>query len=263
MPVENGVGYGNLTSLKIEHLSRIMSMHLAVTAAVLRKYPRFGRQYRYLDLTAGKGQTPDGLIGSPLVFLQQTNMVEFPKPIQMDLIECNEQNLHELKMAVDNLKIVDNNVRTVNFHHGNYEDIVHTLISGQDKAEFGLIFADPSGDMPNFDTLRQLAKSRPHMEILIYVSTTNIKRVFHLTEKLLSDYMKDVGKKYWLVRKPVSWDNHKWTFLLGSNTDIFKNYRRIGFLRIESNEAQDFFPILNFSTQQRIQKWQPSLFDES
>ena len=31
MPIENGVGYGEYTGVKIEHLSKIMAMHMAIT----------------------------------------------------------------------------------------------------------------------------------------------------------------------------------------------------------------------------------------
>lgn len=267
MPIENGVGYGDLTQLKIEHLSRIMAMHWAVTKAVLNKHTAFKQRYRYIDLTSGKGRTPDGLLGSPLVFLDQLKSDGFSKPFQADFIECNEQNMRELQAAIDNFGLTSSGIlQNIQFHQGDYEQVVPRLIRGLDKKELGLVFVDPSGDAPNFDVLKQLAELRPRMEILIYVSTTNIKRVHHLTDKLLSDHMKTVGKTYWLIRKPIPWDSHKWTFLLGSNTDIFKNYRRIDFLRIESDEAQDFFPFLNLTTQQRIQRIQPGLpgiLDES
>ena len=72
-----------------------------------------------------------------------------------------------------------------------------------------------------------------------------------------------VGKQHWLIRKPISWDTHKWTFLLGSNKDIFKDYKKIDFFRINSTEAQNFFPKLNLSEKQRQVLAQPPLFDLS
>jgi hypothetical protein len=37
MPIENGVGYGEYTGVKIEHLSKILVMHMAITQAVLKR----------------------------------------------------------------------------------------------------------------------------------------------------------------------------------------------------------------------------------
>jgi hypothetical protein len=102
-----------------------------------------------------------------------------------------------------------------------------------------------------------IAKMRPRMEILLYIPTTNVKRQ---RGKLLADYMDEMRKKYWLVRKPFSWDKLKWTFLLGtSHPTIFKNYKGIDFVRLDSPEAQSFFPKLNLTAKQRMKQLQPEL----
>ena len=60
MPIENNVGFGKYTPFKIQHLSKILAMHMAITQGVLKKTPYFRQVYRYIDLTAGRGKTPDG-----------------------------------------------------------------------------------------------------------------------------------------------------------------------------------------------------------
>lgn len=263
MPITDGVGEGELTPLKINHLAKIFGMHLAVTQAVLNKNLYYQQQYRYIDLTAGKGVSPTGLQGSPLVFIEQAESDKFKKAYRADLIEQNDKNLHELRKKVHDL--AHNNhwqiANKIYFHLGGYEQTIPNILTHTNNKELGLAFVDPSGSTPDFDTLRHIAENRPRMEILIYLSTTNLKREYQYTNKLLSDYMTSLDKKHWLIRKPISWDSHKWTFLLASNSNIFKDYKSVGFLRWESEEAQQIFPMLNLSAKQRMKKLQPSLFD--
>ncbi len=255
MPKEDGVGYGELTPYKIEHLGDILAMHLAVTSAVVLKNHKkynYKKSYRYVDLTSGKGFSPDRkILGSPLVFLRNAES-KLQIPYRADFIEKIEKNFIELKSNVAN-EIAKNKWGNpnVHFHFGKYQTLARSLLANRNLKEFGLIFVDPSGNAPDFDAIKNICALRPKMEILIYVSSTSIKRIHQHTNKLLSDYMQDIGKKYWLVRKPISWDQNKWTFLMGSNSDIFKDYKKINFLRLDSPEAQVFFPKLNLSEKQR------------
>ena len=145
----------------------------------------------------------------------------------------------------------------VHFHNSEYQDSLPKLLPSGNSKELGLLFVDHSGDLPNFDAIKYVTKMRPRMEVLIYVPARTIKRLYHLTGKSLLDYMAEIGKKNWLIRKPVKWDNMEWTFLLGSNTNIFKDYKDIDFYRLTSKEAQYFFPKLNLTSKQRMAKMQP------
>jgi three-Cys-motif partner protein len=260
MPKIDNVGYGELTPIKIDHLSKIISMHLAVTKAVLNKNAIYTKRYRYVDLTAGKGFTPGNIKGSPLVFLEQVESPEFGIPYRADFIESEKKNLDELQSAVKNQASKNRwKCSEVHFHNGDYQKVVRSIFRDKQTNAFGLVFIDPSGDLPDFETLKFIADRRPKMELLLYLSATNIKRLFQYTDKRLSDFMAEIGKTNWLIRRPINWDSHHWTFLLGSNSKLFKDYKKIDFLRLESDEAQEFFSKLNLTAKQRQEQIQPRL----
>jgi three-Cys-motif partner protein len=264
MPKLDNVGYGKFTAHKMEILRSIFGMHLVVTQKVMIKYPTtFKQTYKYVDATSGKGYVPESLLhGSPLAFLDTVRSEKFFKKFEVNLIEKEEVNFAELQKNVSDYcqnQGVDCN-KFVNFHLGDYEDNLPKILKGIDERELGLVFIDHSGELPNFDAIKVLSALRPKMEILLYLSARNIKRLHHIMHKSLLDYMQEIGKKYWLIRKPDKLDSLEWTFLLGSNTDIFKNYKKIDFFRLESDEAQTFFPKLNLTSKERMEKLQPRLF---
>lgn len=262
MPKDEGVGHGEFTGLKIETLTSIFDMHLVITQEVLKNHKNWKQVYKYIDATAGKGFAPESTIpGSPLVFIKCVNSSKIYMPYSAHFVEQNEVNIGELKQNVyhqsklHNWKIENR----VEFYQGDYSKIVPSLLGLYDDRELGLVFIDHSGDLPNFDTISEISQMRPKMEILLYLSARNIKRLHHLKHKSLLDYMQQISKKNWLIRKPVKWDNLEWTFLLGSNTDVFKDYKKINFFRLDSDEAQNFFPKLNLTSKERMEKIQPKL----
>lgn len=253
----NGIGYGPYTGAKIDHLGKILAMHMAITQAVIKKHsPYYKPEYHYIDLTAGMGSTPDGNKGSPIVFLDKVGDPKFEIPYHADLIEHEPLHMKELKNLVLSHPMFLSDA--VHFHLGEYQAVIPDLLKAKRDKEFGLIYVDPSGDLPDFQTLAFISEMRPKMEILLNLSATNVKRQYQQTQKLLADFMNETNKKNWLIRKPFKGDNHQWTLLLGSNSDLFKPYKSIRtyFYLLDSPEGQAVFEKLNLSQEQRMEQKQ-------
>jgi len=262
MPKKDDVGFGEFTGIKMQTLASIFDMHLVITQKVLKKYLSWHQVYTYIDATSGKGIVPDtDIFGSPLTFLESVNSLDPPLPYFAHFVEQNTVNFGELQKNIGQFALINDWKIQGCFktHLGGYANVLPSILKTVNSRELGLLFVDHSGNLPDFDAISDIIRMRPKMEILLYLSARNIKRIHHLKNKSLLDYMQQVGKTNWLIRKPVKWDNLEWTFLLGSNSDIFKDYKKIDFYRLDSSEAQHFFPKLNLTSKERMEKIQPRL----
>jgi len=216
-----------------------------MTQAVLRKHSYFNQLYHYIDMTAGPGlygNNGDEFKGSPLAFMEIAKGIGLR--YRADFIEINEDNLNRLKR---NIQAANSNGDGchLHFYRDDYTEYLPKLLRNHNNKELGLFYVDPTGEMPDFDVLGIAARQRPKMEVLIHLSATNVKRQRQFTDMELADCLRAIGRSYWLIREPLG--PHQWTFLMGSNSELLKQYKSIGFYRLESRDGQAVFSRLNFT----------------
>lgn len=261
MPKIDGVGYGDFTEKKLEHFSKILEMHFAITKAVISKNANiFKPYYHYVELTSGKGFTPIGKPGSPIIFFETAHKNFNDINFFADFIDCDKKNIRELIKSIDDLSQERGwGQNNCNFHCNKYQEVIPSLFA-EKSTEFGLIFVDHSGDLPDISTIQFIADQRPKMEVLLYLSSTNIKRTVQYTGLRFINFINSIGKTHWLVRKPINHDRHKWTFILGSNAkNLFTDYKSIGFYQIESKVGKSILERINFTEREQFEAKQPRL----
>lgn len=252
MPVDNDIGYGRWTPKKLEVFSKIAAMHVEITRAVVdrHKWRRPDWTYRYIDLTAGAGLVPGSKMpGCALTMIEVLETGDEPRlNYRADLVEKDRKNYLRLQDSVqdyqDTLQAPNGFVR---YHRMAYQSAIPGLLSVGAAREFGMVFVDPSGDAPDLGALAAIADAKDKLEILIYVSAGNLKRSQHVVGLTIDDYIKGVNKKHWLVRAPQKGDEKEWTFLLGSNTDLFKDYVSIDLYRRASAKGTEALEKLNLT----------------
>lgn len=248
MPVMNGIGFGDHTLRKLEDFGTYLGIHMAICKRILHKHHWYDWRYHYFDINAGCG-IYEGLTGSPIIALAKARAGGLQ--MQAYFVEIDAENCRRLEAHVESHLSSNVAVQVINDDHAAF---LHSFIhEPRADPKLGVLYHDPSGDVPSFDALVD-ASSNPafrHIDFLIYLSATNIKRVRGKFGRdhtqLLTDYLHAIEKPYnnWIIRKPSG--RHQWTFLMGSTWDGLPEYKSRGFYRVNSPEGQAILYDLTYS----------------
>lgn len=259
MPVIRGVGQGQETPRKLMQLEGLMRWHVGMASGKFKEMP-----YIYIDLNAGNGLPVAGrdeLFGSPVIaarILHEKRPISSNSPYMVVCIEqdaINRNSLDNILLQHHNwLQVNQECIRVVTADNASViTDVLNGIKKFYDGRSLnGLILHDPTG-VPDIELLSKLQNSPPRMDILIYAQATSVKRVRSAmnskSEIDIRMVMAYTGKKYWLIREPSA--RHQWTFLMGTNWDGFKEWRKQGFYRLETPEGAGIFNQLNLTAKER------------
>lgn len=274
MPISSsGQGFSDNTATKQRDFRYFVRVHLNICKNGIFKRHQgkswLSKQYHYIDLNAGPGINEEYGEGSPIIFLEES------KNLQVDtrcfFVDIEEDIINTLK---DNILTRFQNSSHTYFSMGNQkalEEIPRSIqLNAQNKQVYGLLYSDENGTIPPFDGLRHCF-SQQHLEkidILIYSSATNIKRVLKSVGdqsgyKRLNEYICDLPKKHWQIRQLE--DKHQWCFLFGTNWSDRKGkmgypeIKKLGFHDVQSKEGQAILERASYTNDELRLKQQPFL----
>ncbi len=249
MPVIDGVGFGECTAAKQADFGYLVRWHLQTVQNIIAKAEREGKEwpppaYWYFDITAGKGRHPEtGDPGSPVIFAQEAWARQIIP--SMFLFEREEENCVARREAMSPWP-------EVAIHAGDHFDTLLESIPDVDRPRLGLLYCDPSGEVPPFNLLAAFAREKrtSRIDILIYLSATTLKRCAgsrvcredgHLR---LNEYLSAIPKDDWILREPQS--RHQWTFALGTKWSAMPDFPRRGMHKVGTPAGDDLLRRLTY-----------------
>ena len=256
--MQNGdnFGFSDYTYFKQLHLGAILQTHMRICQAIFVKREWPDKTYHYFDLNAGPGlYAHNGLIikGSPLIFTE--TLLSVGLKCQAHFFEIRDEFRTQL---FQNLAQYTTKAKFSISLHGDHNQFLPCYFDPPNvlrpKKRYGLIYADPAGSIPPFELLSRFfeGKSYTQLDVLIYISPTNLKRQLKSpscpVQKRLEDYLRLIPKRYWIVREPYG--QHQWTFLIGTNWTDFPVFERLGFCRWDSPKGKEIFAKLNYTNEE-------------
>ena len=245
---------GKETPYKQNDFSDLLRHHVNVCSKVINRHSWASQFYQYFDMFGGPGLILDNgktIEGSPVIFSKVIR--EFPILYRANIVEQDKAIFAQLKATVQN--------QHIKLHYGNSGEIYKSLLISNSK-QFGLLYLDPDMSEDGFDLsfkiARDFALCYPRLDILLYVSANNIKRIAGAKDTpCLVDRLRPIQKTDWVIR--TLRDKFQYTFLIGTNYSKPFTWGSRGFFDARSPQGQAILERANYTDKQIKKKHQPPL----
>ena len=275
MPLINGIGVSENTSVKQETFRSIMQTHIKMCKEIFKKQASWRKkEYLYVDLNAGSGRY-EGIKGSPLIFLDVVKQEKLNVPINALFCEINQDSWFSLfkecdkyfsdsnlSKYADYIKLTGDigQAKCINEDNRRWIENLSRTQPKDQKRQYGIIYSDPNNHEANFGGLAKMSKINTfrQTDIMIHISATTMKRMYGANNNntRLMDAISHIDKKLWIIRRPYT--AHQWTFLIGANWDRFPKFKNLGFVELSTKEGQDILTQLNY-TAKEVQEQFPDI----
>jgi hypothetical protein len=245
---------GEETRNKQKDFEDLLNHHIKISWGVINRNRWWAnKEYHYFDMFGGPGLFTDDLgiyYGSPVIFqnVATKNGVDFAADVfERDLIFHDElsQNITTPKIRIHRKD------------SANYRGLLK-----RDGTQFGLLYCDPDMSEKGFDLSFEIAasfaKHYPKIDILIYISATNIKRIINSKGgPMLRQRLFSIKKEEWIIRSLR--DRHQYTFLLGTNYGSPFEWAKRNFFNTNSVKGKEILDKANYTNDQLRLMYQPHL----
>lgn len=200
--------YSRHTPDKQRDFEAAIDLNLLMYSVIARKYKAFNPSpYLYIDLNSGVGIDPEGLPGSPIVFLETAfwHHIKY----EAEMYEVDPHNAKTLFETIEN-----RNLRNATVFASDHK-MVSSRHAAIKKYQYGAVYADPSNAELPFDLLMHLSTIYPRLDIIINLACASYKRSVEHPDYVPLDTMLPKMKRYWKIREPIG--KHQWSILVGTN----------------------------------------------
>lgn len=212
------------TDLKQQSLASLLDLHIKICQKIFMKnhsrvyvaHPT----YLYFELHSGYGYDPEtGHPGSPIVFLQAANALSLD--YHAYFCERDDETRHTLEAHIAKYNQRSHGA-TIDFW-GDHNALLTTFPQEPQRNRYGVVYADPSNAVIPLELLQTFNKAYPKVDIALNLACTSHKRASRATgAPHLSEELKAIGKKYWIVSEGVG--NFQWSILFGTNWDRYPDF---------------------------------------
>lgn len=236
MPVTPGQGQSDVTEFKERGISAACAVSLRIFAG------KFAQRYRYFhfDINAGSGwNTEVNCIGSPVAFVRQAiqqGVDRFAAHFcDIDADACRSLLAHAE---------IGGDSRCSVFHGDNrglvpaIPDVIQAARENPRHA-IGTVLIDPNGCGVPLDELSRLNAVAPKLDFIVNWNSVAFKRNRCANGGTdLRDALRALGKKHWLIRKPLG--IHQFTLLVGRNLEVGA-HKALGFYDLDTSIGRYIF----------------------